>query len=374
MSKKNRDRMTEAERKILKKKRGRKRIIVLLAEVVILSALCVVAYGIFKMDKLDTHTLDKKELEVYKDTGEYTNIALFGLDSRNGEIDGGVPSDTIMIVSINNKTNDVKILSLFRDTLLQQSDGSYEKANSAYTRGGPQEAISMLNRNLDLDIQNYVAVNFNALVDVIDELGGIDINLTEEEAFYTNGYATETSKVVGKEDKDIKEEAGVQHLDGVHAVAYARIRYTQGFDFKRTERQRIVLEKMVAKAKKANLLTLNKIIDKVFPQISTSLTLKNMLGFAANATKYNIVETSGFPYSVTTSEAVINHPGAYVVPINMADDVKRMHESLFGDSEYEPSDKVRQIHSDIISLTGVTEDSTGMPISFGGEALDEKSQ
>lgn len=374
MSRKHTDRMTEKERRKLRKKRGRKRAFILISELIILSVLCVVAYGIFKLDMLDTRTLDKEKLEVYKDTGEYTNIALFGLDSREGELDGGVQSDTIMIASINNQTNDVKIISVFRDTLLQQSNGSYEKANSAYTMGGPQEAISMLNRNLDLDIQSYVSVNFNALVDVIDELGGIEVNLTAEEAFYTNGYAAETSKVVGQEMKDIKEEAGVQLLDGVHAVSYARIRYTEGNDFKRTERQRIVLEKVAEKAKKANLFTLNKIVDKVFPQISTNLTLSNMLGFAANAAKYNIVETSGFPYSVTTSEEVADHEGSYVVPINMADNVKRLHAALFGDELYEPSSKVWEVHSDIISLTGITEDTLEMQTSFGGEASNEESQ
>ena len=374
MSRKHTDRMTEKERRKLRKKRGRKRAFILISELIILSVLCVVAYGIFKLDMLDTRTLDKEKLEVYKDTGEYTNIALFGLDSREGELDGGVQSDTIMIASINNQTNDVKIISVFRDTLLQQSNGSYEKANSAYTMGGPQEAISMLNRNLDLDIQSYVSVNFNALVDVIDELGGIEVNLTAEEAFYTNGYAAETSKVVGQEMKDIKEEAGIQLLDGVHAVSYARIRYTEGNDFKRTERQRIVLEKVAEKAKKANLFTLNKIVDKVFPQISTNLTLPNMLGFAANAAKYNIVETSGFPYSVTTSEEVADHEGSYVVPINMADNVKRLHAALFGDDLYEPSSKVWEVHSDIISLTGITEDTLEMQTSFGGEASNEESQ
>ncbi len=374
MSRKHTDRMTEKERRKLRKKRGRKRAFILISELIILSVLCVVAYGIFKLDMLDTRTLDKEKLEVYKDTGEYTNIALFGLDSREGELDGGVQSDTIMIASINNQTNDVKIISVFRDTLLQQSNGSYEKANSAYTMGGPQEAISMLNRNLDLDIQSYVSVNFNALVDVIDELGGIEVNLTAEEAFYTNGYAAETSKVVGQEMKDIKEEAGIQLLDGVHAVSYARIRYTEGNDFKRTERQRIVLEKVAEKAKKANLFTLNKIVDKVFPQISTNLTLPNMLGFAANAAKYNIVETSGFPYSVTTSEEVADHEGSYVVPINMADNVKRLHAALFGDELYEPSSKVWEVHSDIISLTGITEDTLEMQTSFGGEASNEESQ
>ena len=182
------------ERKKRRRRKRRKRIAVLFVEVVILAALCVVAYGIFKLDKLDMNVLNLDNLEAYRDTGPYTNIALFGLDSRNGELEGGVQSDCIMIASINNETHDVRIVSVYRDTLLQQADGTYEKANSAYNTGGPEDAISLLNRNFDLDIQNYVSVNFSALVDVIDALGGIEMDMTAEEAFYSNGYAFETAQ------------------------------------------------------------------------------------------------------------------------------------------------------------------------------------
>lgn len=356
--------MTREERRQLRRKKRRKRIIVLILELIILAVLGVVAYGMFKLDKLDFNILDKSRLDVYKDTGPYTNIALFGLDSRNGELEGGVQSDTIMIASINNETSDVKLVSVYRDTLLQQADGTYEKANSAYNTGGVEDAISLLNRNFDLDIQNYVSVNFNALVDVIDLLGGIEIDMTGEEAYWCNGYAFETAQVTGKEMTQIKEEAGTQLLDGVHAVGYARIRYTDGNDFKRTERQRIVLEKVMEKAKKASFSTLNKIVDEVFPQISTSFSSADLLGFAANALNYNIVDTSGFPFDVTTSENVRNHSGSYVVPIDFSSNVSRLHEFLFGEEDYTPSETVQQIDNDIIYLTGVDESTTAMQSDY----------
>lgn len=366
MSKKKRlqKKLTREERKQLRKKKRRKRILVLVIELMILALLGVVAYGMFKLDKLDFNVLDEKKLDVYKDTGPYTNIALFGLDSREGELEGGVQSDTIMIASINNETNDVKLVSVYRDTLLQQKDGTYEKANSAYTRGGPEEAISLLNRNFDLDIKNYASVNFNALVDVIDLLGGLEIEMTQEEAFYCNGYAFETAQVTGKEMTQIKEEAGTQLLDGVHAVGYARIRYTEGNDFKRTERQRIVLEKVVEKAKKASFTTLNKIIDEVFPQVSTSFSSADLLGFAANAMNYNIVNTSGFPFEVTTSDNVLHHSGSYVVPIDFSSNVSRLHEYLFDEKNYTPSDTVQQIDNDIVYLTGVDENTQAMQSDY----------
>lgn len=347
-----------------RKRRQRRRIIVLMVELIILAVLGVAAYGIFKFGKLDFNMLDQSKLDVYKDTGPYTNIALFGLDSREGEIDGGVQSDCIMIASINNETNDVKLVSIYRDTLLQQADGTYEKANSAYNRGGPEEAISLLNRNFDLDIKNYMSVNFNALVDVIDLLGGLDIDMTAEEAFYCNGYAYETAVVTEHQMDLIEETDGVHHLDGVHAVGYARIRYTEGDDFKRTERQRFVLQQVAEKAKQADFKTLNQIIDRVFPQVSTSFTAANLLGFAANALNYNIVDTIGFPFQVTTSEEVMDHAGSYVVPIDFSENVVWLHERLFGEEEYEPSDNVFEIDDDIIYLTGVTEDSQSLMTEF----------
>ncbi len=360
-------RVSPKEKQKKKRRRRRKRIVLVCVELLVLAGLCIAGYGMLKLGKLNINILDQDKLEVYKDTGPYTNIACFGLDSRNGELEGGVQSDSIIIASINNETNDVKLISVYRDTLLQQEDGTYAKANAAYNRGGPEAAISLLNRNFDLDIRNYVSVNFNALVDVIDALGGLEIELTQEEAFYTNGYAAETSRVVGQEMVNINEVAGTQLLDGVHAVSYARIRYTKGNDFKRTERQREVLKKTAEKAKEADLMTLNKIVDKVFPQISTSLSLTDMLGFAANIMDYNIAETTGFPYALTTSEEVRDHSGSYVVPIDFVGNVSKLHQNIFAEDWYEPSSKVRQIHDDIIYLTGITEDATAMQTDFEGE-------
>ncbi len=362
------------ERRRIRQKRRRRRMIILVAEIIVLLVLCVAAYGFFKLDKMDFKVLNEEKLEAYQDTGPYTNIALFGLDSRNGELDGGVQSDCIMIASINNETNDVKLLSVYRDTLLEQKDGSYEKANSAYNRGGPEEAISLLNRNFDLDIKNYVSVNFTALVHVIDNLGGIDLEMTAEEADWSNRYAVETAEISGKECIDIEVKEGTQHVDGVHAVAYARNRYTEGYDFKRTERQRIVLNKVAQKAKEANLLTLNSIVDEVFPMVSTSFSVRDMLGFAANVLDYELVETGGFPYQVTTSENVRNHSGAYVVPIDLAENVEQMHQSLFGEEYYEPSKKVRDIRDAIIYLTGVSDSAEAYNTTFEGDIHNEGAQ
>ena len=338
----------------LKKKKRRRRSGILVAEVIILSVLCVFAYATVKMDKLDFNFLDEDKLEVYKDTGPYTNIALFGLDAREGEsIESGVRSDSMMIASINNETNEVKVVSIFRDTLLKQQDGTFDKANAAYSYGGPQEAIALLNRNLDLDIKNYMSVDFKALSDVIDALGGMELELTAEEVVHMNNYCVETSEVTGKDYERIEPEvAGTYHLNGVQATSYARIRATAGGDYKRAERQRLVIEKIVEKAQKANLKTLDKIIDVVFPQVSTSFSSKDLIGIAANALSYQLGETQGFPYSIADTDVVDGYEGSYVVPSDFDGDVKKLHEFLFNEKDYQVSDTVKEISHEIDVMSG----------------------
>lgn len=349
-----RRRLALEEKRRAKKKKRRRRIGILVAEVIILSVLCVFAYATVKMDKLDFNFLDEDKLEVYKDTGPYTNIALFGLDAREGEsIESGVRSDSMMIASINNETNEVKVVSIFRDTLLKQQDGTFDKANAAYSYGGPQEAIALLNRNLDLDIKNYVSVDFKALSDVIDALGGMELELTAEEVVHMNNYCVETSEVTGKDYERIEPEvAGTYHLNGVQATSYARIRATAGGDYKRAERQRLVIEKIVEKAQKANLKTLDKIIDVVFPQVSTSFSSKDLIGIAANALSYQLGETQGFPYSIADTDVVDGYEGSYVVPSDFDGDVKKLHEFLFNEKDYQVSDTVKEISHEIDVMSG----------------------
>ena len=342
------------EKRRAKKKKRRRRIGILVAEVIILSVLCVFAYATVKLDKLDFNFLDEDKLEVYKDTGPYTNIALFGLDAREGEsIESGVRSDSMMIASINNETNEVKVVSIFRDTLLKQQDGTFDKANAAYSYGGPQEAIALLNRNLDLDIKNYMSVDFKALSDEIDALGGMELELTAEEVVHMNNYCVETSEVTGKDYERIEPEvAGTYHLNGVQATSYARIRATAGGDYKRAERQRLVIEKIVEKAQKANLKTLDKIIDVVFPQVSTSFSSKDLIGIAANALSYQLGETQGFPYSIADTDVVDGYEGSYVVPSDFDGDVKKLHEFLFNEKDYQVSDTVKEISHEIDVMSG----------------------
>ena len=357
------ERLAKEERKKRLKKRRRRRALVLILELLILAGLSVAAYAIFKLEKMD-HTVLDIDTSGWTQEG-YTNIALFGTDSRGegGEDGGPARSDTIIVASLNNETKEVKLVSVYRDTMLGQEGMHYDKANVAYAQGGPEEAVNMLNRNLDLDIQDYVSVNFLALADVVDLLGGLEIEMTDEEVVHMNNYCVETSEVTGKSYEKIKPEvAGTYHLNGVQAVSYARIRYTAGGDFTRTERQRLVISKIVEKVQDAGIVKMNEIIDAVLPEVSTSLSGTEILKMAAGVFDYTLGETKGFPFDTATPESVPGYTGSYVVPVGLEKNVRELHQFLFPDQQYTPTEDLVFISDNIAYITGIypeiTEEST----------------
>ena len=337
-------RQQEIRRKRLKKRRRRRRLVIII-ELIILCILGTTAFALFKLGKMERTSLTNIKNNGLKQTG-YTNIALFGLDSRGKNLGKGNRTDTIMIASINNETKKVKLISVYRDTMLKQNGEHYDKANAAYSVGGPEMAVNMLNENLDLDIQDYVSVNFLALADVIDMVDGITVKLTDEEVVHMNNYCVETSKVTGKSYEKIEPEVeGTYHLNGVQAVSYSRIRYTEGGDFKRAERQRLVLQKIADKAQNMSVGTVNKIIDSVFPQISTNFTLAEMIGYAKNLTKYKLGDSIGFPAENTTD--MLNEVGSVVIPKTLSSNVLEVHKFLFGSDGYSVSSTIEGIESGI---------------------------
>lgn len=335
---------------------GKKIAAVLGGTLIMLVTVCVVIVA-SKLGKIDTQKLDPKKLNISQAAQEeesqsqtgFLNVALFGVDSRDNELGKGTRSDTIMVASLNRATKEVKIVSIYRDTLLEMEDGTLNKANAAYSFGGPEEAVAMLNKNLDLSIQHYVTVNFNALIDVIDAVGGVEIDVQEEEVDYITGYATEILNVTGRESDGIYGP-GPQTLNGVLATAYARIRHTSGDDFRRTERQRAILEQIMQKAQASNLSTINKIIDKVFPEISTNFTLTEILTYAKDAMKYKLAETSGFPKDNTTDS--VNGIGSIVIPQTLQGNVAELHKFLYGTEAYTVSDTITRIEGEIEDKCG----------------------
>lgn len=355
-----REKKREARRR-KQKKRRMKRAAVLIAEILILCLLGGVAYVMAKYDKFQTVAFGEGDIISNKGVNwkGYKTIALFGGDSRSGDLEEGAQSDTIIIVAINSNTKEVRLASVYRDTTVRHADNKIHKANYAYYTGGPKDAINMLNRNFDLDIQDYVTVDFRALADVVDLVGGIEVEVTDDEAKEMNKYVRETGKVAGKEVHKLKS-GGTYTMDGVQAVTYARIRKNVGGDYKRTERQQIVIKKVVEKAKGMDLATINKIINKVFPQISTSFSLADMVGLAAGALDYEIKDSSGFPMEAMNGR--IDGLGSVIVPVGLVENVKELHAFLYPDEKPEKvSDTVKEIAAEIEELTGITRENLEDP-------------
>ncbi len=353
-------------KKAMRKKKRKRKIILLAVELILL---IVVLAGLWFWQKLskietdDTFVAESNE-ELTDDTkdilGEYTTIALFGLDNRdNGNYKSG-NSDVIMIARIDNETKEVKLVSVYRDTMLNMMDeddkDAYSKANAAYNIGGPEQAVRMLNVNLDLDIKEYVSFDFNAVAEAIDLLGGVEIEISTAEAVAMQGYQEEIAEMTDK-DKDYLYQGGTYNLNGVQAVAYARIRYIGNGDFQRTERQRLVVNKMVEKALASDLGTINELIDTVFPQIKTSLSKTEILSLAKDAMNYSMGDNTGFPFDQETGSYKVSYQSKKadcVIPADLASNVKQLHEFLYGTTDYEVTKSVQNISDEIVNRTGVT--------------------
>lgn len=297
---------------------------------------------------------------------QYLNIALFGLDSRDQEL-SGTNSDSIMVVSIDRDSKSVKMVSVYRDSYQKIYNGKtpyYNKINSAYTSGGPEGAINTLNQNFDLDIKDYVAVNFNGLATIIDLLGGVDVNLTEEEMIYVNGYLTETRKITGMDAPDLTAYGEHIHLNGLQATAYCRIRYTAVYmedgtvynnDFGRTARQRIVLTQLVEKAKSAGVSNIMNLCEEIFKEenniFTTSLTYDEVMELIPIVLEFSMDSTVGYPFTYDADVKI--KEASCIVVAGHAYNVTKLHEYLFENEEYTPSSMVLEIDERLKKLSGV---------------------
>ena len=314
----------------------------------------------------------ENEAAGYHLTG-YSNIVLFGIDSKDHSFDTSTRSDTIMIVSINNDTGAIKMVSLYRDTYMKitgDEEPYYDRVNSAYNNGGAKCAISTLNTNLDLNITDYVTVNFNGLREIVDLMGGIDVNITEPEMNIINKISTDMIEGTEEEYAPLTEYGEV-HLSGLQTTAYCRIRdavyYDETgteyhYDFGRTARQRSVLQKLVTKAKSGGVIQIVKLAWNVLnmntedsPFIKTSLSYIEIINLIPVLIDYNIEGSSGFPYTLATPTISGED---LVVAKDLEDNVTKLHEFLFDEVSYQPSDTVKEISEYIMEYTGVSEDDS----------------
>ncbi len=340
------------------KKRKRTRKVLFAVEGILLCLVLACLFVLSKWDLIQKASFGKKDVHVndlsqnvIESMEGFSTIAVFGVDTRTLETGR---SDVIMIINVNNATKEVKLASVLRDTYWNVPDATtgnenkYAKANNAYHTGGAENALKALNKNLDLQITDYVTVNWYAVSLAIDHLGGIDIDVPESMMGEINGYITETVESTGRGSHHLTE-SGYQHLDGIQAVAFCRIRHNNGGDDGRADRQRQVVGLMLEQAKKAGPTTLLKICETVFPEVSTNLTLAQVISLAGSANDYQITQNIAFPYHQV--DALVGS-ASVKVPLGLAEDVTQLHSDLFGDTSYSPSETVKQISNKIESQTG----------------------
>ena len=343
-----------------RKARQQRRIILFAVELIALEVLvgAIVAVStIGKMERVhinEENIVFNESVEENQEMKGYRNIALFAVDSRKGKLGKGQRTDTIMIASINQDTGDVKLCSVYRDTYLNLGNDKYNKANAAYAQGGPEQALNMLNWNFDMNITEYITVGFDALIEVIDALGGVQIDVAENEINDLNNY--QRSMFVEDENDPLNEnivkvtEPGLQTLNGLQATAYCRIRYV-GDDYGRTERQRKVLMACMDKAKQASPTTLVEILNSAIDDVSTNLDLGEMASILQDVNSYQIVAQDGVPFESNRSTGNIGSKGDCVVPLDLTDNVTMLHEFLFGVENYAPSEQVQEYSEKIKSDT-----------------------
>ena len=349
-------------------KKKQKRIILFIVEILVLAVLVAVLYTVLKTENIQKIKVDEDNITTELNENVinnealkgYHNIALFGVDSREGGLGKGTRSDSIIIASINEDTGEIKLCSVYRDTYLNLSNDSYNKCNSAYAKGGPEQAIIMLNMNLDLNITDYVTIGFDGLTDVVNALGGVYVDVSEAEIPHLNNYqismvgtTSDGQTFTATEGKDYTAvtSAGYQKLNGLQATAYCRIRHV-GDDFERAERQREVLASVMDQAKQASVSDLNKILDEVLPHVATSLDVDEMVAMLSDVMKYSIAGSDGFPFESHRATGKVGGKGSCVIPNNLTQNVEILHEFFFNESDYTVSKQVQYYSEKIASDTG----------------------
>lgn len=300
---------------------------------------------------------------LHRPTGIWT-VAVFGVDSRDGNTKNAL-ADVQMLCSIDRSTGEIRLVSVYRDTYLKiDSKGTYHKINEAYFKGGHKQAISALEENLDIKIDDYATFNWKAVAQAINVLGGVDIELTDAEFGQINGFITETVNSTGIGSVQLTQP-GLNHLDGVQAVAYSRLRLMDT-DFKRTERQRKVITLALEKAKQADASTLAELVKAILPQISTSISVNDVLPMVKDVSKYDIGETGGFPFSRQTAR--VGRMDC-VIPTTLESNVILLHQFLYGEeTSYSPSRTVKNISAHISEETGFYEEGKAAPSGGSGGA------
>ena len=277
----------------------------------------------------DLGVVDEEELKNYDDYTEIINIALLGIDSTDST---SGRSDSIMIATLDPIHNKLKLTSFMRDSYVNISGYGYDKLNHAYAYGGANLAINTLNTNFGLNITDFVSVDFASVPKIIDSFGGIDLTIMEDEIQYINEYIAHINSVDGTSSPFITT-AGTQHVDGVQALAYSRIRYTSGGDFERTQRQRTVLTALFNEALNVPTTQYLSVISNLIQYVTTNLNTNEILKLTTKIGSMGLsgitVEQQRFPIDGYCEGAMID--GVYYLTFDAATTKTQVMNYIFND-------------------------------------------
>lgn len=292
-------------------------------------------YGNHLFNKLEKVEINKEDIgiteEVQEKLSQYSNsiinIALFGVDAVDGDVGR---SDSIMIATIDTVHKKLKLTSIMRDSYVAIDGHGNDKLNHAYAFGGSQLAIKTLNENFDLNIENFASVNFETLPKIIDELGGIELNIDADELEYINGYIAHLNNINGTSEPAI-ESTGIQHVSGTQALAFCRIRYTSGGDYKRTERHREVLTEIFKKIETMPVNSYPSLLSEILPMVNTSLGYSDILELGTEVLKLgdSNLQLERFPLDDYCEGKMIS--GIYYLTFDKEVTVEQLHNYIFED-------------------------------------------
>lgn len=265
----------------------------------------------------------------------------------------GSRTDAIIVAVIQKSTGNIQLVSVMRDSYLKieyaNGSGKLDKITHAHAFGGGVNTCKALNRSLDLNISEFVIFNWKAVADLVDQMGGIEVDIKANEIYDLNKYGPETATNVNGKYKAINT-TGKQTIDGVQAATYCRIRKSSGGDPGRGSRMKIVMSALMHKAKETKISTLNDIAEKVFPEIRTNISKTGMLKTIANVPSYEFGKNRAWPKEYYGG--LLNGVW-YAVPRTLESQVKWLYSSTFGQNNYTPTERVKNISNEIIGYTGV---------------------
>lgn len=340
--------MSEQTRKQKRKKKSPiKRIILAIFLLILICAVALGGYVTYQFSKLNKKSINLSNLGInsssqdnvinkYKDySSDIVNIALFGVDSRHLKVGDVSHSDSMMILSIDKKHNKIKLSSVMRDSLVKVDGHGETKITHAYAYGGPELSIRTLNENFNLNIEDYISVDFSGLTEIIDSVNGIDIDVKEKEIPQINKYGKEIAEIMGQKYIPVEKE-GLQTLDGHQATAYARIRKVGNGDFERVERQKTVLLEIVKKLQQQGVTKYPSIIAKLLPYTETSLSTKKILGLATDCISRGISQIDWYRFPIDGyCDKLIKH-GEWYLWIDIPKTTEQIHKYIYEDIKTTP--------------------------------------